>query len=283
MTQDETGLPPAPIKLIAVDLDGTVLGHDQVATPRVLAALRAAVARGVRITIATGRNVPTTRRFAEMLGVNAPVVCGQGGELYDFATDQTLSILRLDRELACEIVQFAADHPHWHTILYHDNEIYIQRKIFSDQFYGKLLSSMEPHLVADLCHVAGDTDPDKLIFAMNAEYTAEAVTLLREFVGHRAIVVQSHAMFAEVNPLGAHKGAGLARLAESLGIQQDEVMAIGDQENDLTMLAWAGLGVAMGQASDMVKQSARWIAPSLDEDGAAVAIERFVLNGFDQV
>jgi len=124
--------------------------------------------------------------------------------------------------------------------------------------------------------VVADVDADTIRHPFGT--CPEAVVPLREFVGHRAIVVQSHAMFAEVNPLGAHKGAGLARLAESLGIQQDEVMAIGDQENDLTMLAWAGLGVAMGQASDMVKQSARWIAPSLDEDGAAVAIEKFVLG-----
>ncbi len=278
MTDPAAGLPPAPIKLIAVDLDGTVLGHDQTASPRVLAALHAAIARGVKVTIATGRNVPSTRKYAEMLGINAPAICAQGGDIYDYAAGRTLRALTLDRGLACEVIRFAEAHPHWHTILYHANEVYIDRKIFSDSFYGRLLSDLAPHLVPDLCRAAGETDPDKLIFAMDAAHTVEAVRALREFVGHRAIVVQSHAMFAEVNPLGAHKGAGLANLADALGIRQDEVMAIGDQENDLTMLAWAGLGVAMGQASAMVKQSARWVAPSVDEDGAAVAIERFVLG-----
>ena len=279
MTQSETGLPPAPIKLIAVDLDGTVLNHEQHATPRVLAALAAARAQGVKVTIATGRNSATSRRFAEMIGVNAPVVCGQGGEIYDFATGETLQALTLDRDLACEVVRFAEGHPHWHIILYHDGEIYIQRKFFADAFYAKLLSETKPHLVSDLCQAVGETHPDKLIFAMDAEHTPGAIALLREFVGERAIVVQSHARFAEVNPLGAHKGAGLATLARRLGIRREEVMAIGDQENDLTMLAWAGLGVAMGQSSDAVKAAARWVAPSLDEDGAAVAIEKFVLNG----
>lgn len=278
MTDLPAGLPPAPVKLIAVDLDGTVLGHDQSASPRVLAALHEAAARGVKVTIATGRNVPSTRKYAEMLGINAPAICGQGGAIHDFASGQTLRSIALDRGLACEIISFADAHPHWHTILYHSDEVYVERKVFSDTFYGRMLSDLTPHLVSDLCRDAGETDPDKLIFAMDAEHTTEAVLKLREFVGHRAIVVQSHAMFAEVNPLGAHKGAGLAGLADLLGLRSEEVMAIGDQENDLTMLAWAGMGVAMGQASDKVKQAARWVAPSIDEDGAAVAIERFVLH-----
>ena len=96
--------------------------------------------------------------------------------------------------------------------------------------------------------------------------------------GHRAIVVQSHAMFAEVNPLGAHKGAGLARLAESLGIQQEEVMAIGDQDNDVPMVAWAGLGVAVGNASVACQAAAKVVTADVSEDGAAVAIEQFVLG-----
>ena len=85
-------------------------------------------------------------------------------------------------------------------------------------------------------------------------------------------------MIIEGNPLGVSKGDALRRLADHLGIAQGEVMAVGDQDNDATMIAWAGLGVAMGNGSPAVKAIADWVAPPLAEDGAAVAIERFVLS-----
>jgi hypothetical protein len=86
-------------------------------------------------------------------------------------------------------------------------------------------------------------------------------------------------MFVEVNPLGADKGSALKMLAADLGIPRERVMAIGDQGNDATMIEWAGLGVAMGNANEVTQAVADWIAPHIDEDGAAVAIERFVLDG----
>lgn len=95
----------------------------------------------------------------------------------------------------------------------------------------------------------------------------------------RLHVVRSHRFFVEGNPLQATKGQALARLAGWLGIARSEVMAIGDQGNDTDMVAWAGLGVAMGNAVPQVKAVADYIAPPVDEDGAAVAIERFLVDG----
>jgi hypothetical protein len=91
-------------------------------------------------------------------------------------------------------------------------------------------------------------------------------------------VTRSHALIVEGNPLGVSKGNALQRLANHLDVPQTQVMAIGDQDNDIPMLAWAGVGVAMSNGSPASKAVADWIAPSLTEDGAAVAIERFVLN-----
>jgi hydroxymethylpyrimidine pyrophosphatase-like HAD family hydrolase len=101
--------------------------------------------------------------------------------------------------------------------------------------------------------------------------------LVKTFVGPRANVVQSHAMFVEINPLGADKGSALKLLTTDLGIAREHVMAIGDQGNDATMVEWAGLGVAMGNANAITKAVADWIAPAIDDDGAAVAIEKFIL------
>ena len=91
-------------------------------------------------------------------------------------------------------------------------------------------------------------------------------------------IVRSHANFVEGNPLGVSKGDALRRLARHVGVTQERVMAIGDQGNDVSMIRWAGVGVAMGNASPKAKAVAEWIAPPFSENGAAAAIERFILN-----
>lgn len=267
-----------PIRLIAADLDGTVLDQAQRLSPRVRAAYKAAADRGVRVTIATGRNVASARKFAEALNVNAPLVCLQGGVLYDLATETLLHEVRLPHDLACELVAFGERQRTWQTVLYHLNTTYITGLKFDERFYLDLLTDHAPRVVPDLCDVLEDTDPDKVLYILDPSEARSGAQALREVVGDRAIVVQSHAMFIEVNHKDAHKGAGLARLAQHLGIPREQVMAIGDQGNDLTMLDWAGLGVAMGNGSDEVKAVADWVAPPIDEDGVAVAIERFVLT-----
>jgi hypothetical protein len=91
-------------------------------------------------------------------------------------------------------------------------------------------------------------------------------------------VVRSHTLFVEGNPIGVDKGDALRRLSAYLDVPQDRVMAIGDQGNDVPMISWAGLGVAMGNGSDAAKAVSDWIAPPLSAAGAAVAIERFLLT-----
>ena len=104
-----------------------------------------------------------------------------------------------------------------------------------------------------------------------------APLLDQQFARH-AEVVQSHKMFIEIVPQGVNKGSALAWLAQHLGITQHEVMAAGDQGNDVSMVQWAGVGVAMGNAIPDVKQAADWIAPPVTEDGAVAILNRFILE-----
>src|SRR5690606_22938928 len=97
-------------------------------------------------------------------------------------------------------------------------------------------------------------------------------------VGDQLSVVRSHAYLGEVTAPGISKGQALASLAARLGIAADEVIAIGDEENDISMLTWAGLGLAMGNANEAVKEVADAVIPSIDEAGVAWAIERYVLE-----
>jgi len=268
-----------PIKLIAVDLDGTTLRHvgdDFIVSPRVKAAIRGAIDNGVQVVVATGRGVFATREFARLLGVNAPAICHQGGVIYDFTTETILHEMTLPYDLACELASLERQYSNWHACMYRDDQVFITAKRYADGFYDLVANG--PIVRPDLCAALDGVEPEKVLFIFPPEDIPEGLRIIGEHVGNRAVVVQSHPMFVEVNPLGAHKGAGLAWLADYLRVPREHILAIGDQGNDVTMIDWAGVGVAMGNGNPLAKQVADWIAPSIEEDGAAVAIERFVLN-----
>ena len=120
---------------------------------------------------------------------------------------------------------------------------------------------------------------DKVLYVAEPEQIPAMAEVLQECFAGVAEIVRSHAQFIEVVPLGVDKGSAVAWLAQHFNIPQEDVLAAGDQENDLAMIKWAGVGVAMGNATPPVQKVADWIAPPVTEDGAAVLLERFVLDG----
>ncbi len=134
------------------------------------------------------------------------------------------------------------------------------------------------HQVPDLANgLAGD--PQKLVFINDADVSEQLLVDLTARFGGQLQVVQSFPLYVELTHREASKGKAVEWLASHWGVPRQEVMAIGDQGNDCSMIEWAGLGVAMGNAVASVKAIADWVAPSAQEDGAAVAIERFALGG----
>jgi hypothetical protein len=264
------------IRLLAIDLDGTTVLHDTIIQPRVLAAIAAARDRGVRVVIATGRNSIGLKHFAERMGIGGPMLAQQGGLIFDTETDTVLRQLHLPNALACELVAFEQSNPEWKVALYHDRRIYCTDHAFFER--QRSLVGFAPIRVDDLCQAMTGSDPEKVLYMVDPDVTPGLLAFMTQHVGPRATVVQSHARFVEVNPLGADKGAGLAWLAERYGLDRTQTMAIGDQGNDATMLEWAGLSVAMGNAREDIKALADWVAPSVEDDGAAIAIEKFVLG-----
>ena len=129
----------------------------------------------------------------------------------------------------------------------------------------------------DLYAVLEQHEPVKFIIVAEEPEADLIEKEMRDRFEGRMEVMRSHVLFVEGNPLGVSKGDALRRLAAHLSIPQAQVMAVGDQGNDAPMIDWAGVGVAMGDGSAAAKAVADWIAPPLEEDGAAVAIERFVL------
>jgi Cof subfamily protein (haloacid dehalogenase superfamily) len=267
-----------PYRLLACDLDGTLMGHDTTIHPLVRRAVAAAQTRGVHVTLATGRGFPETLPFARVLNVSLPLICYQGGLIKHPLTGELLYQATLERSLALQVVELARTRD-WHVVIYLDEAICLEELRYPRSFYHDMLGinlkqvddlfgaiSENAHHPAKFVVVADKAQSDRIQEELDARFAGQMV------------IVRSHDLFVEGNPLGVNKGDALRRLAEHLDVPRAQVMAIGDQGNDVPMLEWAGLGVAMGDGSDAARAAADWMAPSLIDDGAAVAIERFLLQ-----
>lgn len=264
------------IQLVALDLDGTLIGDDLVISSRVRRAIAAAQERGVTVALATGRMLDATLPFARDLGISAPLICYQGGLIQAPDSDVPLYRATMERALVREMLEWQAQHG-WHVVLYADNDVFVAERQYPEAFYRALLG--ERLIWADdLLPVIEQHEPVKFIIAAKPPEADRIEAEMRCHFEGRMEVVRSHEMFVEGNPLGVSKGDALKRLAAHLDIPQAQVMAVGDQGNDASMIAWAGVGVAMGGGSPAAQAVADWIAPPLAEDGVAAAIERFVLT-----
>ncbi len=251
------------------------MGADQVIRPQVRQAVAQAQAEGVIITLATGRMFSATVRFARELHVTTPLLCYQGGWIQ--ALDgPVLRRIALPTNVAREAVALG-EAQGWHFILYAEGQLFIRELLHPLSFYHGLLGS--DIVVGEAWeNVFAAHTVDKVLYVAEPEHIPAIATLLQSRFAGVAGIVRSHAQFIEVVPLGVDKGAALAWLAQYYGIPREAVLAAGDQENDISMIQWAGVGVAMGNATPPVKQVADWIAPPVTEDGAVAILERFVLR-----
>jgi Cof subfamily protein (haloacid dehalogenase superfamily) len=264
------------IKLVALDLDGTVLRRDRTISERVLRSTRAATEHGLYVTVCTGRGAASVRRVADALGVNAPVICHHGSLIVDLVTGRVVHDVTLPNDVACAAVAFAQGFPSWHPIIFRGDEMLVTEQRFPTDSYS--LSDIVPTVVPDPCHLLDRHGANKVMLMLDPAEAPEALRLTSAHLGEAAVVVQSSSRLVEVHAREAGKGAALARLAGHLGVPRENVMAIGDHDNDESMLIWAGWGVAMGNGSVRAKAAARWVAPAIEDDGVAVAIDRLALG-----
>lgn len=272
----------AGIELLIVDIDGTIAGKSNQVTTRVKQAIRDAQAMGVKVGIATGRMYKSALRFHHEIGADVPLMAYQGAWIQDPATGVTHRHNPVPVEIARELIDYF-EQPHLLDKLsvhvYRDDCLYV-RKIDTDTelYIGRSGIGVTP--IADLREVL--TDRPTKILAMS-EDTALIQTLLQDlrqqYSQSELHVTTSVPIFLETTQAGVNKGTALDFVAtELLGIPTEKVMAIGDNYNDVEMLSYAGIGVAMGNAPEDVRQIADWVAPDIEGDGVAVAIEKFILN-----
>jgi Cof subfamily protein (haloacid dehalogenase superfamily) len=274
--------PPAPIKLIVVDIDGTIAGRNNAVAPAVKAAIREAIDQGIKVGVATGRMYQSALRFHQEIGANVPVMAYQGAWIQDPETQQVYRHLQVEPAIARELIDYF-EQPHLPEELsvhvYVDDKLYVKAvKQDTEEYIQR--SSVTPHRVEDLREVLG-TAPTKIL-AMHSDVDL-IESLLQDLKGRysrdRLHVTTSVPIFLETTNPAVNKGTAIDLIArELLGIDASEVMAIGDNYNDVEMLSYAGWGVAMGNAPPAVQAQANWVAPSVDKDGVATAIRQFVLD-----
>jgi Cof subfamily protein (haloacid dehalogenase superfamily) len=262
-------------RLIAADLDGTLRPEGESFTPRVRQAIRQAQERGVRVVMATGRMYRTAQPFALDLGLQGPIICDHGASIRDPSTGETLMQLRMPVDLARQVIEQAA--PDLTLIACIDEEFYISRLTdHATAFVGRYADD-HLHQVGDLDQILG-RGPQKLVFVNEPEVSSRLLVDLTARFGGVLQVVQSFPRYVELTHREVSKGRAVEWLARGWDIPREQVIAIGDQGNDCSMIEWAGLGVAMGNAIDAVKAVANHVAPSAKEDGVADVIDRFVLS-----
>ena len=266
-----------PIRLIALDLDQTVFGMDLVVRPRVQAVISRVKTLGTAVTIATGRDAKLAARFARELGVTAPIVCAQGGCIYDHQRDQVLHDVRLRAELVPRILQ-AAGRYGWNIHFEAFDQAYLPAESNHPPILFELMRYTRWARVGNLLHDMPEPPHKFIITHPQPEDRARVIAEVEAALGGEVTIVASHPHLVEGLPAGVNKRHGLGWLANHLGFNPQEVLAIGDSEADVPMLEWAGIGVAMGNGSPAAKAAADWVAPTLEEDGAAAAIERFCLG-----
>ncbi|GIK38299.1 MAG: hydrolase [Chloroflexota bacterium] len=266
-----------PIRLLALDLDGTILADLHTISPRTQAAIKGAIERGVYVSIATGREYDITHKFVEMLGLTTPTICCQGGLIFNGHTGETINHDGLSVPLAHQLIDLARARRLALHLCLGGSGTYTE---FATPFSRQILEEVGGVVVevSDLKQVV-TVPPTKGLIVHPADEAGALVTELQATLNGNLSVFRSHTMLIEVTSPTVSKGHALAFLADYYGIPQSEVMAIGDQDNDVEMIAWAGLGVAMGNASAGAKAAADVIAPPLSEEGAAWAIEKYILQG----
>ncbi|WP_416673351.1 Cof-type HAD-IIB family hydrolase [Egbenema bharatensis] len=273
---------PQEIRLIVLDLDGTTVGETNEIQPVVKQAIQAVRQKGVQVAIATGRMYRSALRFYQDLDLNLPLMAYQGAYIKSPGTDELHRHLTVPKSQVMELLDLLLQPDLQETLsvhLYIDDNLYVQEERAETRDYAER-SQVQPIPVGDfrqflkaeptkILALSEDIDLiDRLLTSLKTRYTTTELYLTK-----------SVDTFLEATHPLVNKGTAVQYLAEELlGLTAANVMTIGDNFNDLEMIEYAGIGVAMGSAPDRVKSFANWVAPTVEADGVAAAIEEFVLS-----
>ncbi|SHI29750.1 Cof-type HAD-IIB family hydrolase [Desulfosporosinus lacus] len=273
-------------RLVCLDVDGTLVDTNMLIPPQVVEALRRLQARGTLITLASGRHIPSLQEYARLIGTKAPLIAFNGawiqcykqdgqknGRFWPLKWDHIRSIIECAEQKGMEIT------------LYYANCIVIKKNLKNKEqnLWAEFLRRMEKvpvQAVKSWSVISSSSGSEtgglgllmKILIAGQPESIGELLGYYKENFSHYYQFVLSGEGFLEVVDKHATKGLALKAVAQHLGISRSEIMAVGDHYNDVSMLEYAGFGVAMGNAPEPVQQKADWVTAKNTEMGVLKAL-----------
>ena len=265
------------IKLIAMDLDGTLNNDEKRITEKTKAALMAAQEKGIRLALASARPSPGLFKERDILRLQdhgGILMSYNGGRIVDATTGNTLFETAMDLQQTKAVLRFLETLPVT-PILDDGKQFYVTDaggyKVDYECRNNNMVCSEVGNL-ADFLTFA----PIKILMSVQPEELPDIQQKIRDFLPEELSVVQTAPFYLEVIPKRINKGQGIRDICDALGLRTDEVISFGDAANDIPMLQTAGVGVAMGNASQAVKDEANFVTLTNNEDGIAYALEQFL-------
>lgn len=279
-TVEQVAALSAPIRMIVVDVDGTLVGASRSISPGVRHAVTAATQRGVQVVLCTGRPEFGTRRYVEELALPGFHIFDSGAFIADPFTEAVLYQHGIERSLAQRLLDYARQ-ANLHLEVYVGSRYYVEVENEQSRIHVEVMR--HPPIVANLDEVVAREHVTKMEIITLSEAENAGVGELAEHFADEiemgwATAPGTTAGFINVLAKGVSKGEAVLRLADYLAIPIAQVMGVGDGLNDEPMLRVVGVSVAMGDAPEQLKALATWVTRTVAEDGLALAIERFVLS-----
>lgn len=264
------------IKLFVTDIDGTLLVTGRAVSEKNLRAVHEMVGAGVIFTLATGRMYRATLPIARALGVDVPLIT-YNGALIKSTAGEVIHEDCIPKDLMRELLEFGRERG-WHLQTYAGDQLRYARRNELSEGYEAAVNVKGEAVGWDGLKKFSEGSYKLLLVTNGAAASNEGIKILETEFGDRIDALKSNPQYVEITSKGVSKAAALRLLASKYGLSIEETLAIGDSGNDVPMLRAAGVGVAMGNASDEVKAACRYVTGLCADDGFADAVNRFVFN-----
>lgn len=265
-----------PYRLIAMDLDDTLLTDELTVSEPTRQAMTEAIARGVHITIATGRMFDSAQKIARQVGLNVPIITYQGSLIKNLLDEEVLYERSVPVQAALQLYEYCQEH-NLHLQSYVDDKLYSPEENDKLRAYAK--QSKIPYIIEpDFSRIVKHDKQTKLLIIDEPSRLDALLPVMKELLGSELHITKSKPNYLEFMHKEGTKGHALRFLAAHYGIPIEETIAMGDAMNDHEMVEAAGLGVAMANAVPALKEIADFITLSNNEDGVKHVIDKFILN-----
>lgn len=263
-------------KLVTIDMDDTFLNDEMNISEENRAAVKKAEQAGVRVVIASGRSYASSKQYIKELALPNLTISLNGAYIHDPADDRIVDAFPIEKDITQRILKDIEPF-HVYTNFSCGEKVFWHGSAEYDRLYSSM-NRIKLDYVESLQELSESMQAGKLLISDEREKLEMIKELLRKKYGDVLNIAFSKPFFLEATDKKASKGAAMLRVAEIYGIKPKEIIAIGDGENDISMIKNAGLGIAVANAKEQIKKEADFITLSNEENGVAYAINKFIFN-----